>query len=181
MAMGLLTKVGSTLLVVSDIASALRKPFVELVPIERLQLILALRRMENSFLLISRWICSKRPVSLLISRHLFLSLVAPSESIASILLGFASITLVDTTHPRNISFFTPKTHFSGFSLRPTLLKLTNVSYRSAIWFSCFMLFTMISSTYVRTFLPIWELRTLEVILRKLPPAFLSPSSIQRYQ
>jgi hypothetical protein len=42
------------LLVVSDIASALRKPFVELVPIERLWLILALRRMANSSLLILR-------------------------------------------------------------------------------------------------------------------------------
>jgi hypothetical protein len=47
-------KVESILLVVSDIALDLRRIVVELVPTGRLRLILALRRMANSFLLISR-------------------------------------------------------------------------------------------------------------------------------
>jgi hypothetical protein len=31
-----------------------------------------------------------------------------------------------------LPFFTPKTHFSGFNLRPACLKLANVSCKSAI-------------------------------------------------
>jgi hypothetical protein len=46
--------------------------------------------------------------------------------IDSILFGLASIPFVDTTQPRNLPFFTPKTHFSGFNLRPACLKLANV-------------------------------------------------------
>jgi hypothetical protein len=60
--------------------------------------------------------------------------------IALILLGLASMPFVDTRQPRNLPFFTPKTHFSGFSLRPACLKLANVSCKSATWFSCFVLF-----------------------------------------
>jgi hypothetical protein len=54
------------------------------------------------------------------------------RSIASILFGLASIPFVDTRHPRNFPFFTMKTHFSGLSLRPSFLKLANVSYRSTM-------------------------------------------------
>jgi hypothetical protein len=43
-------KVELMLLAVSDIVSDLRRPFVELVPIGRLRLILALQKMVNSFL-----------------------------------------------------------------------------------------------------------------------------------
>jgi hypothetical protein len=52
--------------------------------------------------------------------------------IASILFGLASIPFVDTRQPRNLPFFTPKTHFSGFNFRPACLKLANVSCKSAI-------------------------------------------------
>jgi hypothetical protein len=33
---------------------------------------------------------------------------------------------VDTRKPRNLPFFTSKTHFSGFNLRPAGMKLANV-------------------------------------------------------
>ena len=46
---------------------------------------------------------------------------------ASILFGLASMPFVDTRQSRNFPFLTPKTHFSGFKLRPALLKLANVS------------------------------------------------------
>jgi hypothetical protein len=62
----------------------------------------------------------------------FLVLGGSIRSIASILLGFASIPFVDTRHPSNFPFFTPKTHFLGFSLRLAFLKLANVSYKSAM-------------------------------------------------
>jgi hypothetical protein len=52
--------------------------------------------------------------------------------IALILLGLASIPFVETRQPRNLPFFTPKTHFSGFNFTPACLKLANVSYRSVM-------------------------------------------------
>jgi hypothetical protein len=55
-----------------------------------------------------------------------------NRRIASILLGLASIPFVDTRQPRNLPFFTPKTHFSGFNFKPACLKLANVSYKSAM-------------------------------------------------
>jgi hypothetical protein len=54
--------------------------------------------------------------------------------IASILLGLASIPFVDTKQPRNLPFFTPKTHFSGFNFRLACLKLANVSQISNVIF-----------------------------------------------
>ena len=62
----------------------------------------------------------------------FLVLGGSIQSIASILLGFASIPFVDTRHPRNFPFFTSKTIFSGFSFRPAIMKLVNVSCKSAM-------------------------------------------------
>jgi hypothetical protein len=88
----------------SSIALTLRKPFVELDPTGKLQLTLIFQRMVNSFL----------------------------RRIASIVFGLASIPFVDTRQPRNLPFFTPKTHFSGFNFKPTSLKLANVSYKLAI-------------------------------------------------
>jgi hypothetical protein len=61
----------------------------------------------------------------------FLDFGGSIRSMASILLGLALIPFIDTKQPRNLSFFTLKTHFSGFRLRPALLKLENVSYKSA--------------------------------------------------
>jgi hypothetical protein len=52
------------------------------------------------------------------------------RSMTSILLGLASMPFVDTKQPRNLPFFTPKTHFSRFSLRSARLKLVNVSCKS---------------------------------------------------
>jgi hypothetical protein len=52
------------------------------------------------------------------------------QRIASILLGLASIPFVDTRQPRNLPFFTPKTHFSEFNFKPACLKLANVSCKS---------------------------------------------------
>jgi hypothetical protein len=69
------------------------------------------------------------PVSLLAPFLVFGGFI---RSIAYILLGFASIHFVDTRHPRNFPVFTPKTHFSGFNLRPAFLKLANVSCKSAM-------------------------------------------------
>jgi hypothetical protein len=43
----------------------------------------------------------------------FLDFGGSIRSIASILFGFASIPFIDTRHPRNFPFFTPKTHFLG--------------------------------------------------------------------
>jgi hypothetical protein len=62
----------------------------------------------------------------------FLDFGGSIQSIASILFGLASIPFVDTRHPRNFPFFTLKTHFSRLSLRPAILKLANVSCRSAM-------------------------------------------------
>ncbi|WP_266194711.1 hypothetical protein, partial [Salmonella enterica] len=42
----------------------------------------------------------------------FLVVGGSIRSIASILFGLASIPFVETKHPRNFPFFTPKTHFS---------------------------------------------------------------------
>jgi hypothetical protein len=61
----------------------------------------------------------------------FLDFCGSIRSIASILLGLASMPFVDTKQPRNLPFFTPNTHLSGFSLRPALLKLANDSCKSA--------------------------------------------------
>jgi hypothetical protein len=57
----------------------------------------------------------------------FLDFGGSIRSIASILLGFASIPFVDIRQPKNLPFFTPKTHFSRLSFKPAFLKLANVS------------------------------------------------------
>jgi hypothetical protein len=49
------------------------------------------------------------------------------RSMASILCGFSSIPYVDTRHPRIFPFFTPNTHFLGFSSKLALRKLAKVS------------------------------------------------------
>lgn len=94
------------------------------------------------------------------------------------LWGFASIPLVDMRQPNNFPF-TTKTHFSGLNFIPAFQKLTKVSCKYEFWSSCLVLLTMISSTYVSTFLPICVLRTLSVILLNVPPAFFSPLGIRR--
>jgi hypothetical protein len=45
----------------------------------------------------------------------FLDFGGSIRIIASILFGLASIPFVDTRHPRNFPFLTPKTHFSGLA------------------------------------------------------------------
>jgi hypothetical protein len=50
--------------------------------------------------------------------------------IASIFVGFASMPLADTKHPKNFPFSTPKMLFSWFSFRHALLKFLKVSCKS---------------------------------------------------
>lgn len=126
--------------------------------------------LEIILLSAARW-----PVSLCTA---FLFVEGSIWSTASICVGLASIPFLETRQPRNFPFSIRKILFSGLSLRPALRKLMNVSLKSAMWSSFFVLCTMMSLTYVSTFLPHWSPVTFVVIRLKLPPAFLSPSGIR---
>ena len=73
---------------------------------------------------------------------------------AQILVGFASIPLLETMKPRSFPAGTPKTHFSGLSLMSHVRRLSNVSLRSSIKDSTCLVLTTTSSTYASTDLPI---------------------------
>jgi hypothetical protein len=70
--------------------------------------------------------------------------MGPMRLMASIFL--ASIHLSDTMQPRSFALGTLKTHFLGFSLIQNLRRLVNVSSRSVMRSSDFLVFTTMSST-----------------------------------
>jgi uncharacterized membrane protein YedE/YeeE len=128
--MGFLTKVGLRLSVLSNIASVLRRLLLDWSPLKDLA--------DFSTSKKGKFLSADLEINLFNDASLPVNLWAPFlyfggsiQSIASILLGLALIPFVDTKQPRNLPFFTPKIHFSGFSLRPALLKLANVSCISA--------------------------------------------------
>jgi hypothetical protein len=61
--------------------------------------------------------------------------------IALILLGLASIPLVETKQPNTLPLVTPKTHLSGLSLRFASRIFVKVSNRSEMYDSFFLLAT----------------------------------------
>jgi hypothetical protein len=115
--------VGLRLLILSDTALVLRRLFAELVPIGRLPLTSTSK--NGMFLSVdlemNLFNYASLPVNLWAP---FRDFGGSIRSMASILLGLASMPFVDTKQPRNFPFFTPKTHFSGFNLRPFLLKIS---------------------------------------------------------
>ena len=52
------------------------------------------------------------------------------DSMAFVLSGFAHMPSGPTMQPSIFPLFTPKKHFSGFSLSPTILRFAKVSLRS---------------------------------------------------
>jgi hypothetical protein len=116
-----LAQVELMLLDQSSIASALRRLSVELGPIERLRLTLVFQRMA-SFLSVDLDMNLFNEASLPANRWSpFFVLGGSIRRIASILLGLASIPFIETRQSRNLPFFTPKTHFSGFNFRPACI------------------------------------------------------------
>ena len=77
---------------------------------------------------------------------------------ARILAGFASIPLLETVKPKSFPAGTPKTHFSGLSLMSYVRRLSNVSLRSSIKDSTYLVLMTTSSTYASTVLPICVFR-----------------------
>jgi hypothetical protein len=66
--------------------------------------------------------------------------------IAFILLGLASMPLVDTKHPNTLPPLNVKTHFSGLSLNLASHIWVKVSVRSEMYEAFFLLATTMSST-----------------------------------
>jgi hypothetical protein len=116
----------------SSIALTLRKPFAEPDPTGKLRLTSIFQRMVDFFsadLDINLFNYASLPANRWAPFFVFGGSI---RRISSILFGLASIPFVDTRQPRNLPFFTPKTHFYGFNFRPACLKLANVSCKSAI-------------------------------------------------
>ena len=73
---------------------------------------------------------------------------------ARILVGFASIPLLEMMKLSNFPEGTLKTHFSGLRLMSYVRRLSNISLKSSIRVSTCLVFMTMSSTYASTVLPI---------------------------
>jgi hypothetical protein len=98
---------------------------------------------------------------------------------ALVLLGLASIPLLETRQPSTLPLVTPKTHLSGFNLSLASRMLAKFSVRLEIYNAFFLLITTISSMYESTFLPTWPFSAAFIILQKVGLALCNLSGILR--
>jgi hypothetical protein len=76
----------------------------------------------------------------------FKSLIGPMLVMAAIFSGLASMPRSKTMNPRSMPRGTPKTHFSGLSFSPFVLRHLNVVSRSERRSEAFFVLTTMSST-----------------------------------
>jgi hypothetical protein len=111
---------------------------------------------------------------MLISTPLFLVCDGCISRITFILLGLASMPLVDTRQPSTLPHVTPNAHLSRLSLRLASHMLGKVYVRSNMYEALFLLATTMPSTYESTFLPTWSFNAAFIILQNEGPALCSP-------
>ena len=99
-------------------------------------------RAHSADLEMNRLMAATQPVS---RRTSLIRLGTSICSIALILSGFSPIPCYDTKNPRSLPDGTPRTHFSGFSLRFILRRLANVSSRSCTRVGPSLVLTTMSS------------------------------------
>jgi hypothetical protein len=76
----------------------------------------------------------------------FKSLMGPMLVMAAIFSGLASMPHSETMNPRSMPRGTPKTHFSGLSFTPFVLRHLNVTSRLERRSEAFLVLTTMSST-----------------------------------